>query len=51
MMDALRRNDPAEFSKETAEALKGKLLFDGAFTLAKQGVTTISEVMRISGEI
>lgn len=50
MRDAIRCNKTEEFAAETQKKLRGKLLADSAFTKAKEGVTTIEEVMRIAGE-
>jgi MSHA biogenesis protein MshE len=50
MMEALTKGDPIEFSQLAHESLKGKYLLNKALNLAEQGMTTISEVMRISGE-
>jgi MSHA biogenesis protein MshE len=51
MIDALRKSNAAEFSQCAGEAMKGKLLVDAALELAKQGVTMLSEVFRIAGEV
>lgn len=50
MMEALRRNDPTQFVDIAKKSLKGKLLLDGGLEHAAQGLTTVSEVMRITGE-
>lgn len=50
MMSALRQNNAATFADVAQEALKGRLLFDNAMQLAQQGLTTISEVIRVAGE-
>lgn len=50
MMEALRRNDPDLFYKHAETTLKGKLLVDNALALFNKGVTTLSEVIKISGE-
>jgi len=51
MMEALRINDPTEFFKLVSEKLKGHLLADNALKEAEAGTTTVSEAMRIAGEI
>ena len=49
MMVALRSDDSEQFSELTKAALKKHMLFDSGMKLVKQGLTTISEVMRIAG--
>lgn len=51
MIQALRNNDPDRFSSAVTKALKGNLLIDNALQLAQEGVTTLSEVMRVTGEV
>jgi MSHA biogenesis protein MshE len=50
MGDALRESRTQDFINLARQALKGKLLVDNAFDLAKQGITTIDEVFLLAGE-
>jgi len=51
LADALRRNDPASF-EDSARAQQGyRPLVQSALDLALQGVTSLSEVMRLSGMV
>ena len=51
MIDALRTDDPGRFAKHAAEYLEGKLLVNKGLELILQGVTTIGEIIRVTGEI
>lgn len=51
MMKDLREQNPSGFSKHAAEALKGHLLIDNGLDLVKKGITTVSEVIKMFGEI
>jgi MSHA biogenesis protein MshE len=51
MMQALRNNDPSTFASEAAKSLKGRLLCDYALDLASKGITSLEEVIRITGEL
>ncbi len=51
MMEALRVNNPTEFFKLASNKLKGNLLADNALKEAESGTTTVSEAMRIAGEV
>ncbi|MCL5260544.1 MAG: GspE/PulE family protein [Gammaproteobacteria bacterium] len=48
--DALRRNSSEEFNKVVGRNRKTPTLLANAFALAQQGVTTLSEVLRVAGE-
>ena len=51
LADALRRDDSAEFSK-VAKALPGFVsLTDSALVLALNGITSMEEVLRVSGQL
>ena len=51
LADALRRDDSAEFSK-IAKALPGFIsLSDSALVLALNGITSMEEVLRVSGQL
>ena len=51
MMDALRENDVAAFSRAVNENKKGHSLGSSALALALQGGTTLEEVMRIAEDL
>jgi MSHA biogenesis protein MshE len=48
MGDALRSNDPAAFNRAAASHPQFRPLSHSALDLARQGVTTLSEVLRVS---
>lgn len=48
MGDALRNNDPSAFNRAAASHPQFRPLSHGALNLARQGVTTLSEVVRVS---
>jgi len=50
MIEALDRNELAEFTKLTNEELKGKHLVDYAFNLAKKSMTTLDEVISLAND-
>jgi MSHA biogenesis protein MshE len=50
MSEALRKNNQAEFHKLATEALVGKILLNDAYRLVSEGVTTISEMIRVINE-
>lgn len=50
MLGALCNNDLEKFVALAKEFLKGRYLFDSALDAAKEGQTTLSEVMRVVGE-
>jgi len=50
MCDALRRNDSNDFMRQVNKNRVYPTLLGNAFELAKQGITTLSEVVRIAGE-
>jgi len=50
LSDALRRNDTAEFSKLAKKTRLYHSLLHSALNLAEKGITTVSEVIRMSGE-
>lgn len=50
MAEALRKKQPEQFMKLAKAALKGKLLIDCALDMAKNGVTSISEIFHLAGE-
>jgi len=50
MADALRRGDSAEFAQIARRAPDFRTLGEAALDYAKQGITTLEEVIRISGE-
>ncbi len=50
MMEALRANNPAQFSKLAEQALQGKLLLDNGLKQVQSGLTTIAEIMRMVGD-
>jgi MSHA biogenesis protein MshE len=49
MQEALRIKDPTSFSHLVTEHLKGKMLVDAAIVQIKNGISTISEAMRVVG--
>lgn len=51
MRNALRRNNTEEFVTTVEKNRKTPSLLVNAFILATQGITTLSEVMRIAGEL
>lgn len=51
MIDALRVNDPSKFATLAAESLHGKLLLNEGLRLILDGVTTVSEVIGMAGEM
>ncbi len=50
MADALRRNDSIEFARVARGAANFRTLEEHALEYATQGVTTLEEVIRVSGE-
>lgn len=50
-LDALRRNDLATFNRLVREAPDYHTLLDHGLTLVAQGVTTVAEVIAMSGEL
>ncbi len=50
MIDALRRNDPADFAKFTQEHSRHSSLTLSALDTAVAGVTSLKEVFRVAGE-
>jgi MSHA biogenesis protein MshE len=50
MIEALQAKNPVEFSRQAAIALKGKLLINDALKVAVNGITTLSEVVRVAGD-
>lgn len=50
MLEALRTHQPDRFLEIANQHLKGRLLVDNALQLARQGMTTIGEAMRIGGD-
>lgn len=50
-LNALRNNNPVDFSQAAQQQQEFCRLSDNALTLARQGITSLSEVMRISGEV
>jgi MSHA biogenesis protein MshE len=48
MRDAIQRNDMREFTKAVANNRRTPTLIENAFQLAKDGVTTFEEVMRVA---
>jgi MSHA biogenesis protein MshE len=51
LADALRRNDPATF-ENAARAQQGyRPLVHNALDYARQGITSLSEAMRLSGMV
>ena len=51
MADALRRNDAAAFTQAAYASAHFQTLSQSALAMAQQGVTTLEEVVRISGEL
>ncbi|WP_297528110.1 GspE/PulE family protein [Thiohalobacter sp.] len=51
LIDALRRNDPSAFEAAAAAQPGHRPLVHEALDLARQGVTTLSEAMRLSGGV
>lgn len=51
MLTALHQGDPAGFFEEAYRQLAGQLLSNQALELAKQGISSLREVMRMSGEL
>ena len=51
LADALRRNDSGEFAAAARRQPGFRSLAMGAFDLARSGVTTMEEVLRISGQV
>lgn len=51
MIDALRVNDPSKFAALAAKSLHGKLLLNEGLRLILDGITTISEVINMAGEM
>lgn len=49
MQETLRARDPTLFSQLVAKHLKGHLLIDEALACVKQGISTLSEAMRLIG--
>ncbi|MCP4474885.1 MAG: type II/IV secretion system protein [Gammaproteobacteria bacterium] len=49
MIEALRANNPAQFSKLAEQSLQGRLLLDNGLKQAQGGLTTIAEIMRMVG--
>lgn len=50
MSEALRKNKQDEFHKFATEALVGKILLNDAYRLVSEGLTTISEMIRVINE-
>jgi len=50
LADALRRNDSADFARLARQQKEFISLADCAFGYAKQGITSIEEVIRVSGQ-
>ncbi|RMF19778.1 MAG: MSHA biogenesis protein MshE [Gammaproteobacteria bacterium] len=51
LLDALRRNDPAAFNRAAREAPGYEPLARVAYRYAKEGITTVDEVFRISASL
>lgn len=51
MMQALDREDPAEFTKLAQEDIGDGLLLDSGLKLVVEGMTTLEEVIRVAGDI
>ena len=51
LADALRRNDSADFARKAQDQPGFQSLADSTLALALQGVTSMEEVLRISGQI
>lgn len=51
MMQALDREDPAEFTKLAQEDIGDGLLLDSGLKLVVAGMTTLEEVIRVAGDI
>ena len=51
LADALRRNDPAAFENAARQQQGYRPLADSALDLAREGVTSLAEVMRLSGTV
>jgi len=51
LADALRRNDSAEFAQIARDLPQFVTLADNALVLAINGVTSMDEVLRVSGEV
>ncbi|MBN1684182.1 MAG: Flp pilus assembly complex ATPase component TadA [Gammaproteobacteria bacterium] len=47
MIDALRRNDTADFMKRAEASLAGKTLLHHAYQMAAKGLTTLDEILRV----
>jgi MSHA biogenesis protein MshE len=50
MRDALRRNNSTDFTRTVEKNRKTPSLMQNAFEIAEQGITTLEEVMRVTGE-
>lgn len=51
LADALRRNDPADFTRAAQRQKNFRTLAQAAMANAEAGITTIEEVMRIAGDV
>jgi MSHA biogenesis protein MshE len=51
LADALRRNDSADFARLASQQKGFISLADCAFAYAKQGITSLEEVIRVAGQI
>lgn len=51
MVDALRENEPSRFYNQAAKILHGERMVDNALHLAAQGTTSVTEAMRVIGEM
>lgn len=49
LVDALRRNDTTQFMQLAESALVGRSLLYNAFQLAAQGLTTLEEILHVTG--
>lgn len=50
MSESLRKNDQDAFHRQATQALLGKKLLNDAYRLVKNGVTTVSEMIRVINE-
>lgn len=51
MLDALRRNDSVAFVNVVTKNRKTATLLENAFEIAASGISTLSEVLRVAGEL